>query len=213
MNIDLQNIQVKHFTSKEDAFEEFCCQIFRNIGRENNWNNDAEFINKNGASGDAGVESYWLFNNGEEYCMQAKFSNELRNLWTQINSSVKTALSKHTNIRKYYIFTPFDKTDQKQDKKDGQTTWDEYVKKWKAIKNIEYIWMGKSEIIHELIKDNSYNVGMIKYWFNKVVFTSDWFNEHFENVKCKANDRYSIDLNIGTSTKEYILQLAKTKPA
>ena len=213
MNIDLQNIQVKHFTSKEDAFEEFCCQIFRNIGRENNWNNDAEFINKNGASGDAGVESYWLFNNGEEYCMQAKFSNELRNLWTQINSSVKTALSKHTNIRKYYIFTPFDKTDQKQDKKDGQTTWDEYVKKWKAIKNIEYIWMGKSEIIQELIKDNSYNVGMIKYWFNKVVFTSDWFNEHFENVKCKANDRYSIDLNIGTSTKEYILQLAKTKPA
>ena len=44
MNIDLQKIQVKHFTSQEDAFEEFCCQIFRNYGIEKNWNNNAEFI-------------------------------------------------------------------------------------------------------------------------------------------------------------------------
>lgn len=211
MNIDLQNIQVKHFTSQEDAFEEFCCQIFRNYGIEKNWNNNAEFINKNGASGDAGVESYWKFNNNEEYGMQAKFSDELGNLWTQINSSVKTALEKHTNLKKYYIFTPFDKTDQKQGKKDGQTIWIDYVNKWQKIKDIEFIWMGKSEIIQELIKDNHYNSGMVKYWFDKVVFSSDWFNKHFQEIQCKANYRYSVDLNVQTSTNDYIFRLVKTK--
>lgn len=213
MNIDLQKIQVKHFTSQEDSFEEFCCQIFRNYGLEKNWNNNAEFINKNGASGDAGVESYWKFNNDEEYGMQAKFSNELSNLWTQIDKSVKTALKKHSNLKKYYIFTPFDKTDQKQGKNDGQTTWNNYVSKWKAINDIEYVWIGKSEIIQELIKDNHFNPGMIKYWFDKVVFSSDWFKEHFKEIKCKANDRYSVDLNIQTSTKDYIFKLVKTKTA
>lgn len=213
MNLDLQKIQVKHFTSQEDAFEEFCCQIFRNYGIEKNWNNNAEFINKNGASGDAGVESYWKFNNDEEYGMQAKFSDELSNLWSQINSSVETALKKHTNLKKYYIFTPFDKTDQKQGKKDGQTIWIDYVNKWKNIRDIEFIWVGKSEIIQELIKDKHYNTGIIKYWFDKVVFSSDWFKEHFEDIKCKANDRYSVDLNVQTSTKDYIFKLVKTKTA
>ena len=55
MNINLLDIQIKHFTSQEDAFEEFCCQLFRNLGLENSWNNNAEFIDKNGASGDAGI--------------------------------------------------------------------------------------------------------------------------------------------------------------
>lgn len=213
MNINLLDIQIKHFTSQEDAFEEFCCQLFKNLGLENSWNNNAEFINKNGASGDAGIESYWKFNNGEEYGMQAKFSNDLGNLWSQINSSVKIALGKHTNLKKYYIFTPFDKTDQKQGKNDGQTIWIKYVNKWKEIKDIEFKWMGKSEIIQELIKDNNYNVGMIKYWFDKSVFSSDWFDEHFKEIQCKANDRYSVDLNVQTSTKDYIFQLAKTESA
>lgn len=211
MRIDLQNIQIKHFTSQQDSFEELCCQIFKIMGDEQGWQNSAVFIDKNGVCGDAGVEAYWKFNNNIEYGIQAKFSDNLAQLWSQIDSSVKTALSKHPNLTKYYIFTPFNRTDMKQSKKDGMTIWKEYLQKWKIIKNIDFIWMGKHEIELELSKNNAYTSGLIKYWFDMNTFSSEWFQKHFEEMCIKANKRYSIDLNVQTSTKEDLLQIAKPK--
>lgn len=212
MIIDFQNIQIKHEKSKQDAFESLCCQIFYYLGIENGWNNNAEYINKNGHGGDAGVEAYWHFNNSEEYGIQAKFTDNLSDLWSQINESVNTALAKHSNLKKYYICTPFDRTDMKQvNKKDGMKIWNEYVKKWKKIKDIDFIWFGKSELENQLIKDQACYKGMIKYWFDKNIFSKNWFDKHFEDIKIKANNRYSVDLNIETSTKDTILQIVKTK--
>lgn len=212
MIIDFQNILTKHEKSKQDAFESLCCQIFYYLGIENDWNNKAEYINKNGHGGDAGVEAYWKFSNSEEYGLQAKFADNLSDLWSQINESVKTALNKHPNLKKYYICTPFDRTDMKQtNKKDGMTTWNEYIEKWKLVKNIDFIWLGKSELESQLIKDQACYKGMIKYWFSKDIFTKNWFDKHFEDIKIKANNRYSVNLNIETSTKDTILEIAKTK--
>ena len=53
----------------------------------------------------------------------------------------------------------------------------------------------------------------MKYWFDKVVFSQDWFKNHFEEVKHRANDRYSVNLNVKTSTKDHFLLLAKTNSA
>lgn len=80
MRIDLQNIQIKHFTSQQDSFEELCCQIFKIMGNEQGWQSSAVFININGVCGDAGVEAYWKFNNNIEYGIQAKFSDNLAQL-------------------------------------------------------------------------------------------------------------------------------------
>jgi DNA-binding transcriptional regulator GbsR (MarR family) len=217
MDIDFQKIQTKHEKAQQDSFEALCCQIFQQVGRKERWYNNAKFINKNGKAGDAGVEAYWKFNNGDEYAIQAKFSDSLDNLWSQINSSVGNALDKHPNLKKYYICTPFNRTELKQikvdgePKNDGMTKWNDYVGKWKQKKDIDFIWFGKSELEMELIEDNQFNSGIIKYWFDKNVFTNSWFEKHFEEVKIKANNRYSVDLNIQTSTKSNLLDIAKTK--
>ncbi len=96
MNINLKEINCKHLNSKDEAFEELCCQLFELHGLEKDWNSTAKFIRK-GHGADGGIESYWAFDQGLEYGMQAKFpdiSSKLPNLWTQIDKSVQTALKK-----------------------------------------------------------------------------------------------------------------------
>lgn len=214
VNINLQKIQIKHEKSQQDAFEELCCELFLIKGKKENWHKGAEFICKNGAGGDGGVESYWRFKNNAEYGMQAKFSNKLESsLWTHINNSVKKALRKHPNLTKYYVYAPFNKTDQRDDaQKSQQETWDEYIEKWKKESgDTEFIWIDKTQIIQQLTIDTPEHRGLVKYWFDEKALSRDWFKNHIKETILKAHERYSQELNVKTSTLETLVKFTKSE--
>ncbi len=172
-NIDFSQIQ-SHDGSQNKGFEELVCQLACLSKPEN----AKEFIRKDGAGGDAGVECYWKLQDGSEQAWQAKYF--LKPLgssqWNQISKSVKSALNKHPDLTKYYICLPKDRNDSRRSStQDRQITseldkWNQYVEKWQAIAatksmQVEFEYWGEHEILLMLQRDTCDFAGIAKYWF------------------------------------------------
>lgn len=178
------------------GFEELVCQLARNEIQP-----DAKtFIRK--GSPDAGVECFWVLNNGDEIAWQAKyFTTSLGNSeWDQLDSSVNTALEKHPKLKTYYIAMPLDPPDARID---GQTSmlekWNSRVDKWErwADNNkmsVRFIPWWSSDLIKRLHKPE--NAGMRYFWFNKEEFTDEWFEEHCKEAIANLGHRYTPELNV-----------------
>ena len=179
--IDFSKIRVRD-GSQNKGFEELVCQLAHLSEPEN----AKEFIRKDGAGGDAGVECYWKLQDGSEHAWQAKyFLNPLTSSqWTQISRSVKSALSKHPALTKYYICLPRDRNDSRRSSTKGKriTTeldkWNQRVEKWKAIAatksmQVEFEYWGKHEITLMLQRDTDDFASIARYWFGTPIRPTD----------------------------------------
>ena len=81
--------------SQRDGFEELTCQL----ARKEKILNTKKFIRK--GKPDAGVECFWILENGDEWAWQAKyFTASISNTqWGELDSSIETALDKHPNLK------------------------------------------------------------------------------------------------------------------
>lgn len=199
IDIDFSRIQT-HEGSKQKGFEEFVCQL----AKRSKPANAREFIRKDGAGGDAGVECYWELEDGSEHAWQAKYF--LQPLtpaqWSQISKSVETALEKHPDLTMYYICLPKDRNDSRRLRSDGRkvTTeldrWYQHVRKWRSMAakrsmDVEFVYWGKHEIISILTDDLVDNTGMAEFWFDTASRTTlSLTNRHFPTniVDQKIND-------------------------
>ena len=207
---DINFFNIRSFDgSKNSGFEELVCQLAHLERPEN----AKKFVRKEGAGGDAGVECYWILNDDREICWQAKyFLNGMNSSrWTQVDTSFKTALSKHPNLDTYVVCLPLDKTDSRKMGPTGkqvtslEDTWKRHVEKWISLAekegravNIDF-W-GKHEIASLLAIDDPHYSGRLIYWFNEPVLRS----EKLRNIALKSrkalDDRYDqvfhVDLPI-----------------
>jgi len=195
MSINWNNIRPLE-NSQRDGFEELVCQL----ARKENIPDRKTFIRK--GKPDAGVECFWILNNGDELAWQAKFftSSLEENQWSQLDGSVRTTLEKHPNLKKYYIAIPNDPPDARID---GQTSmldkWNSRVQKWNGWASakrlvVEFIPWWSSDIIERLQKPE--NVGLTYFWFNKEEFTDEWCKEQSELSIIDLGRRYTPKLNV-----------------
>ncbi len=195
MSINWHNIRPLE-NSQNEGFEELICQL----ARKEDVANKKEFIRK--GKPDAGVECFWILNNDDEFAWQAKFftSSIGENQWAQIDNSVKTVLSKHPNLKKYYVAIPNDPPDARIE---GQTSmldkWNLRVSKWEGWAeskglSVEFIPWWSSDIIERLQKPE--NVGLTYFWFNKEEFTDKWCIEQSELSIADLGKRYTPKLNV-----------------
>ena len=114
------------------GFEELVCQLARREPPDG----DLEFRRIEGAGGDGGVEAYWTRSDGRKTGYQAKFhlrSNEVG--WSEIDKSVKSALSNHPELDHYVVAIPCNLTDHTGKTKRSRTgweQWDVHKSKWEA---------------------------------------------------------------------------------
>ena len=187
--IDFSRIRV-HDGSQHKGFEDLVCQLANRSKPEN----AREFIPKDGAGGDAGVECYWKLEDGSEHVWQAKyFIDRLKKThWEQISRSVKTALNKHPKLTKYYVCLPIDRTDIRRVTRNGkpvfseQDWWDRYVVKWTTIAakksmNVEFVYWGKHKITSLILHSDPGDLAnIINYWFGATDGTTDaWLYRRF----------------------------------
>ncbi|MFI3622636.1 NACHT domain-containing protein [Vagococcus fluvialis] len=201
IDIDFSKIRQYH-GSQNNGFEELVCQI----ARREKINDAVSFINKDGAGGDGGIESYWILKDGSEIAWQAKFflSSLGDSEWRQIDDSVMTALEKHPKITKYYVCIPKDRTDSRKLYKGKPTIsefdkWNTYVNKWKekaGERNIEFIYWGKSELIDKLLTLSDRDKGMINYWFNSQILTFTSLKNLCFSSRKSLGERFSMENNI-----------------
>ncbi len=182
--------------SQETAFEALCKQL---AGCES-YAADAEFIPK--GNPDTGIECFWKLGTGEEHGWQAKFflASPQASQWRQLDESVKSALAKHAQLRRYTVCLPIDLPDARvQDTHSARQQWDKHVVKWKSWArghghDCEFVYWGDHELHSRLINDQ--HRGRYRYFFNKEIFTETWFEQHLAAQIQAAGARYTPELHI-----------------
>jgi len=194
MNLKWNNIRSLH-NSQNDGFEEFVCQL----ARKENIPNKVRFIRK--GKPDAGVECLWILDDGTEWAWQAKYflSSLSNNQWAQLDGSVKTVISKHPKVKKYFIAIPIDPPDARLDSKlSTLEKWDKHVDKWERWANdnnleIKFILWWSSDMIERLQRPDY--KGLNYYWFEKEELTDDWFDNQVDIAITNLGNRYTPNLN------------------
>lgn len=187
-------------SSQQNGFEEFICQL----ARKQKIDNAEKFIRI--GKPDGGVEGYWICKDGSEICWQAKFFTSAisNSQWNQINSSVKTVLNTHKNLKKYIICFPHDLSDGRNNQKGKKIKsefdkWNECLEKWtsesrKKGMNVEFCYWGSSELIKKL--QNTEYSSFINFWFD-TSFLSDSFIDNFNSRMIKnLGPKYFKDIDI-----------------
>lgn len=204
VNFDFSNIRTLN-GSQNSGFEELVCQL-ANLQKPNT---GISFIRKEGAGGDAGIECFWLLENGEEYGWQAKFflAEMSASRWSQIDDSFKATLAKHKSLVKYTVCLPLDRTDSRKSGKSGKIItsildeWNTHVEKWKQLtlaegRTIDFEYWGKHEIISLLSKDDPRFSGRALFWFNQPLLNSQIFNEITIKSQISLGERYTPEFHV-----------------
>ena len=182
--------------SQNEGFEEFVCQLARN-----------EYC-KNGATytrigkPDGGRECFISFPNGSQYHFQAKyFTSALDDSqFSQINDSVKSDIDHFHNVKKYFISIATDLPDGViEGRKSCMQKWNDYVTRWEDYakeqgKVIEIVRWDSSELISRISKPE--NDGLMYFFFNKQIFTDEWFYRNNANTITDLGTRYTPENNI-----------------
>lgn len=218
INMDFANIR-EYDGSKEKGFEELVCQL----AHLNPPDNAQYFVRKEGDGGDAGVECYWLLNDGTEHAWQAKFFlNALSdNQWSQISKSVETALEKHPNLTNYYICLPRDWTDSRKkiNEKAISSAWDKWVyhvENWKELAreknmNVKFSYWCKHELSQMLQVDRPDFSGKALYWFNIPILTSDILVRIAQKSKVALGERFTPEFHVDLPIANQFDCLGNTK--
>ena len=189
-----------HKGSQNNAFEELICQLARLSPPINS----KSFIRKEGAGGDAGVECFWILQDGSEHAWQAKYflKTVTDQQWRQISNSVETAIKKHPKLKKYYICLPLDRTDHRQDNKESlMDKWNHHLQKWEEMarsegRDIKFEFWGASKILGMLITDDPRFSGRALYWFNSPILQIKHFRDIAKKSEKSLGDRFSPEFNV-----------------
>ena len=181
--------------SQRTGFEELCSQLARYESPQ-----DAKFVRK--GTPDAGVECYCVLPNGDEWGWQAKFVHDLSDSqWSQLDSSVKSALDKHPQLTRYYVCVPKDRAEGREERQtSAMDKWNNRVDgKWKGWvtkrgMDVEFIWWGSSELIEQLSQDK--HVGRRMFWFDQRFFDQDWFHRRLDEAVGDAGPRYTPQIHV-----------------
>lgn len=201
MDFGWNNIRIVE-TSQREAFEELVSQLARNEPPTS----ATKFIRK--GKPDAGVECFWILENGNEIAWQAKFftSSLDSTQWEEINKSVKTVLDKHPKLEKYIVAIPIDPPDARLEKqKSLLQKWEDHVKNWKELAkakgmNVDFEHWWSSDLIARLSKPE--NKGLTYFFFNKDEFTDEWFTEQTDSSINDLDKRYTPELNFNLEISE-----------
>lgn len=204
--IELDFTRIRSFDgSKEGGFEELICQL----AHLNTPNQAKNFIRKDGAGGDGGVECYWVLEDGSEHAWQAKyFTDRLEgSQWSQIDDSVRRAIDKHPRLTKYYVSVPKDLNDSRKAGRGGKQVvssldkWNQYVQSWTELAkdkgmNVEFEYWGRHELSMMLQRDESNYIGRTLYWFNQPILSGGIFKELANKSKISLGERFSEEYHI-----------------
>ena len=194
--------------SQYAGFEELCTQLARLETPDN-----AKFTRT--GNPDAGVEGYCVLPSGDEWGWQAKYffslgDSQLR----QIDDSVKTALDKHPNLKRYYVCVPIDRADPRaKGRTYAMNRWKRRVQKWigwakQRNMQVEFVWWGASELVDILSQPQQ--IGRLYYWFGNRGFDQDWFLKRLDEAICAAGPRYNPQHHVELDIAETLEDFART---
>lgn len=192
------------------AFEALCCQLAQYESAPPG----STFFRIDAP--DAGVEAFMKLKNGDEWGWQAKFflSTPGTSQWRQIDASVKTCLDKHPRLARYTICLPLDREDPRIKKQKWfMQAWNEHVARWTSWTKtrkmrVEFSYWGEHELMERLSREE--HRGRSFFWFNKELFSNQWFHDRLEEAIRNVGPRYTPYLNVELSVARLFDGLGRT---
>ena len=180
--------------SQAAGFEELCAQLARAEIPAG-----AKFERK--GAPDAGVECFSVLSDGSEWGWQAKYFTALGDSqFKQLGDSVRTALSKHPSLTRYFVCVPLDRPDARiAGKKSAMERWTEHVSKWEgwareSDRIVDFVWWGSSELLERLARAE--HIGRVFFWFGEPGFDESWFNARLNEALHSAGPRYTPPVHV-----------------
>ena len=193
MNLDWRAIRPLN-GSQAAGFEELCAQLARAEIPAG-----AKFERK--GTPDAGVECFGVLSDGSEWGWQAKYFTTLGDSqFAQLDGSVKTALSRHSSLTRYFVCVPLDRPDARVDgNKSAMERWTERVSKWErwareSGRHVDFVWWGSSELLERLARTE--HVGRVFFWFGQRGFDQSWFDARLREALDSAGPRYTPPVHV-----------------
>ncbi|TRO89472.1 hypothetical protein FKB34_14535 [Glycocaulis profundi] len=210
LDINFHNVR-PYDSSRQTGFEELCSQL----ASLEPLPEGAEFFRK-GRGADAGIECFVKHADGSETGWQAKWLFDWNtSLASQLDKSIRTALTKHPKLTKFVVCLPFDLPDsRKKGQKSALQKWEAWAAKWEATaakenRSLKLELWGKSELSVRLTMDHPAYAGRLLYWFDVAHLTSGWFVEQFDKAKASLGSRYSPETNVELPIRQSFLGLAR----
>ena len=192
--------------SDKDNFEELCCQL----ARYEDVHERSTYVRLKPPDG--GMECYWTLPDGTELGWQAKYfrSTPTSSQWQQIDESVRRAMDTHPNLKQYTICLSTDRSDSRTaGRKSFLDRWNDYVQRWKKVRDIEFMYWGSSEIDDKLSSEQQ--AGRHMYFFNEQLFSQRWFKNRCDEAIREAGPRYSARPNLELPISRAFETLGRTK--
>jgi hypothetical protein len=210
--IDFQKIRT-HCGSQDCGFEELICQIASLEPRPT-----SDVFYRKGQGADAGVECFVRHANGTETGWQAKWFWKFgASQVSQLDESIKQALSKHPKLRKYIVCLPVDLRDARVGR--AQTDldrWKVWVHKWKgnahkSRRTISIELWSASSLIQRLTRNDPLYAGRVRYWFDSAVLDAAWFKQRFEEARAGLGERYTPETNVELPIRRALLAFGRDR--
>ena len=209
LDIDFRRI-VPRCGSKNEAFEEFCCQLARRTVSEK-----SAFFRLHGAGGDGGVECYADLPDGSRIGWQAKYVFTIDSLLKHATKSLLTALQIHPSLNKYVLCFPFDLTGPTS--RYGQSGVEKFESWRKNQIQLAHRDGRRLEIdewpankMLSLLMDLDVSGGISQYFFDETILTSNWFSNHITTATHTAGPRYTPQLNVRTEVSRWFSAFGRT---
>ncbi|WP_166998617.1 NACHT domain-containing protein [Paramicrobacterium fandaimingii] len=211
-DIDFARVRSLGAGGQRDGYEQLICEL---VAQEPPVA-DAKFVSLHGAGGDGGVECYWTLPDGSMHGWQAKY-------WTshtavdksQLDTSVKAALTNHPDLTTYTIAIPTDPTGRTGGK--GKSLLEKindpggWLDGWQTMAadrgmavTFEFEWA--TNIATRLTRLDSYGAQR-RYWFDADVLSQQWWIDRLKEATDAARPRYAAELNVDVPAARSIAAL------
>ncbi|MGK0721422.1 hypothetical protein [Leucobacter sp. W1478] len=197
---------------QRDGYEQLICEL----ASQEPPHADAKFVSLHGAGGDGGVECYWTLPGGAEHGWQAKY-------WTshvdvdksQLDASVKAALTNHPGLTKYIIAIPADPTGPTGGR--GKSLLEKindpggWLEGWQTMAadrsmNVAFEFEWATNIATRLTRLDA-SGAQRRYWFDADVLSPQWWIDRLQDATDAARPRYTPELNVNVPAARSIAAL------
>jgi hypothetical protein len=211
-DIDFARVRSLGAGGQRDGYEQLICEL---VAQEPPLA-DAKFVSLHGAGGDGGVECYWTLPSGAEHGWQAKYWISHANVdKSQLDTSVKSALTNHPHLTKYIISIPADPTGPTGGK--GKSLLEKindpggWLEGWQTMAAdrdmtvaFEFEWATNTATRLTRLDTSG---AQRRYWFDADVLSQQWWIDRLQDATDAARPRYTPELNVNVPAARSIAAL------
>lgn len=211
-DIDFARVRSLGAGGQRDGYEQLICEL---VAQEPP-HAAAKFVSLHGAGGDGGVECYWTLPGGAEHGWQAKYWASHADVdKSQLDASVKAALTNHPDLTKYTIAIPADPTGPTGGK--GKSLLEKindpggWLEGWQTMAadrgmtvTFEFEWATNTAARLTRLDTSG---AQRRYWFDADVLSQQWWIDRLQDATDAARPRYTPELNVNVPAARSIAAL------